>query len=187
MKTDFRFLSMSAISKIAVAVLMLPLLQSCGDDDPGDDLIWDFMPVDITVFVEDSEGNNLLIPGTPGYINPEDVVVEYGGKTYEYVNTAELEYPCDSYEEPRPGTRATRCIWYGLHEGHNHDDPSLNIGQFRVEDGYYGEQLEIVWPDGSRDKIVFNLFIFWITKKNPKTIKNLYLNGEPVDAIVIRK
>ena len=81
-----------------------------------------------------------------------------------------------------------RCIWYGLHEGHNPDDPTLNIGQLRPEDGYRNEQFDIVWPDGSRDRIGFDLFLKWNGDRTDFLyIKNLYLNGNPVETITIVK
>lgn len=188
MKTDFKLSPASIFLKVAAAILILPSLQGC-DDDGGSDIIWDIAPSDIVVHVVDHNGHNLLLPETPGYINPENVAIEYKGKTYEYVNTTEQEYPCYYTHSPQDnGTRAMRCIWYGLHEGHNPDDPTLNIGQLRPEDGYRNEQFDIVWPDGSRDMIGFDLFLKWNGDRTDFLyIKNLYLNGNPVETITIVK
>ena len=188
MKTYSKLFPTSIFLKVTAVILILPLLKSC-DDDEGGNIIWDIVPSDIVVHVVDHNGNNLLLPETPGYINPEEVAIEYKGKTYEYVNTSELEYPCYyTHSTQDNGTRAILCTWYGLHEGHNADDPTLNIGQLAPEDDYRNEQFDIIWPDGRRDRIGFDLFFIW---KNDRTdflyIKNLYLNGNPVETITIEK
>lgn len=177
----------------AAAVLSLPLLCGCNDKEEDEMVIWDFMPSEIVIHVENAAGDNLLLPETAGSIVPEDVKAVYNGKTYDYTYTYVEDGKPVPYQpgamDDRQKTRECAPIWYGLHDGYTEGDyePTINFGQFAPTDNYRNEEFEIVWPDGSRDKIAFDLFINWDDRNNPQYVKNLYLNGKPVDSIVIVK
>lgn len=179
---------------MAMAVLSLPALQSC--DEEEETVLWEFVPMDVMVHVVNANGENLLSPETPGYIVPEEVKAKYNGKVYEYgytfvVDGKPVPYRSLSINDTpdSENTRAIPATWYGLHDGYSGDDlePTINFGTFDPTVGYRNEEFEIVWPDGSSDRIAFDLFIDWTDEDNPQYVKNLYLNGNPVESIVIVK
>lgn len=74
---DFKLTFLRALT------LLFPifLLSSCGDDD--DDIIWDMAPVNVMVYIQDANGNNLLSPSVPGNLQGKKIVAIYEGQEYE--------------------------------------------------------------------------------------------------------
>ena len=205
MKTKFRFLQTSTIAKIATVILVLPLLQGCDDEEAIENMPGrgDFMGCDIVIHVENEDGENLLLPETPGYIDPKDVIVMYKRKKYEFHYKYMKDgkpYPFDRnlgdddpwYEtSDYPGIwkeKKTRVHdWQGLYDGYTMNwEPTINFGEFSPTRDYHNEEFEVIWPDGSSDKIAFDLYI---DRSNGEEVytKRLYLNGKPVDTIIIVK
>ena len=179
---------------IAVMALSLTILQGC--DEEKDVVLWEFTPADVMIHVVNANGDNLLSPETPGCIMPEEVEAIYNGKVYEYRYTFVVDGKPVPYKpfaiNDTPDSEKTREIsatWYGLHDGYSGNDlePTINFGTFDPTVGYRNEEFEVVWPDGSRDRIAFDLFVDWTDKDNPQYVKNLYLNGNPVETIVVVK
>lgn len=73
--TDFK------LTFLKVLTLLVPifLLCSCGDDD---DIIWDMVPVNVMVNIQDTNGNNLLSPSVTGNLQGKKIVAEYQGQEY---------------------------------------------------------------------------------------------------------
>ena len=190
-----------------IATLLIPVLQGCDDEEAAiENILKDYPACEIVIHVENSNGENLLMPETPGYIVPEDVTANYKGKVYKYTYAYEKDgkpYPFKQNTEwDDPGyekssnnlgikgkteTRVNYGTWYGLHDGYTMNwEPTINFGEFSPNSDYHNEEFEVRWPDGSSDKIAFDLYIDESNGEEVYT-KNLYLNGNPVDAIIIVK
>ena len=190
-----------------LATLLIPALQGCDDKETSiDNILTDTLACEIVIHVENSNGENLLMPETAGHIVPENVTVNYKGKVYNYTYTYEKDgkpYPFKQnmrwddpgYEDAdnrldiknKVETRAYYGTWYGLHDGYTVNwEPTINFGEFSPTSDYHNEEFEVIWPDGSSDKIAFDLYI---DRSNGEEVytKRLYLNGKPVDTIIIVK
>lgn len=69
-------------SFLMILALLVPCLSltSCSDDD---DIIWDFLPVEVNVHIQDTDGNNLLSPLVSGNLQGKKIVSNYEGQEYE--------------------------------------------------------------------------------------------------------
>ena len=192
----------------AVAVALMIVLQGCGDEEVIENTPGDLRGCDIVIHVENENGENLLQPETQGYIAPEEVFVVYKRKKYEYRYKYEKDgkvYPFERnghWDDPgyesfegtddiAPMRKTRAAIWTGLHDGYTMDwQPTINFGEFSATknrgEGCHNETFQIVWPDGSSDEIVFDFYLENINGER-EFVKNLYLNGVQVDAIVIVK
>lgn len=69
-------------SLLLLLTLVASLLSftSCEEDD---DMIYDYMPVEVMVHIQDAEGNNLLSPTVAGNLRGKKIVALYEGEEYE--------------------------------------------------------------------------------------------------------
>lgn len=84
MKRIFNFNgSWMMLSALLVSLLGLVACDESKNDGPDDDVIWDFSPVTVNIYLQDAEGNNLLSPTFPGNIRGRRIAALYEGKEYE--------------------------------------------------------------------------------------------------------
>lgn len=137
-------------------LLLLPLLLAACSDEPGGDVIYDYVPVNFTVKVVNASGENLLDESVPGNILGEDISVTYKDKTYpmEVVNSGRYYLP----------------YWYGVILL---DGESLKIGEF---DGAARHE-ECILHIGARD-----IEIYYDAKINGLDVKRkFYFDGKRCD------
>lgn len=152
-------------SKIyCLLILVISTLQSC---DIGNDMIWDIYPVNISFYVQDREGNDLLNPTTEGNILKNDIKVLYNGE----------EYPRD---KDMSKTRAYLAVLSGLKTDKYGNDYLLIFGEF---DGAkdHNDSFTIDWGDGTQDRISF-IHRFEMGNNEPKTyLTEVYLNRKKME------
>ena len=148
-------------------LLCLPLFSSCSEDNNGgDDIIWDFAPINFYMTVQDAEGNDLLSPTTEGNILNQDIKAIYQGKEYK-LNELAL-----------PDTKAYLATLYGLHVVETEDGRSLLcFGELQGDDTYEDETITLDWGDGTRDIITFSSRLTWNSPEDPEFDRHFYLNG----------
>lgn len=71
----------------AILLLLAPFLFSC--ENNGDDIIWDFAPINFYFNIENAEGENLLDPANPDNILSESIQIVYDGKTADAITEEE--------------------------------------------------------------------------------------------------
>lgn len=137
-------------------LLLLPLLLAACSDEPGGDVIYDYVPVNFTVKVVNASGQNLLDESVPGNILGEEISVTYKDKTYpmEVVNSGRYYLP----------------YWYGVILL---DGEYLKIGEF---DGAARHE-ECILHIGTRD-----IDIYYDAKINGLDVKRkFYFDGKRCD------
>lgn len=60
---------------------MIPGLLLCSCDN--EEMIWDMAPVNVTIHIQDADGNNLLSPSVSGNLQGKKIIAEYKGEEYE--------------------------------------------------------------------------------------------------------
>ena len=128
--------------------------------------IWDISPVNISFFVTDSQGEDLLNPLTYGNISKNNIKVIYDGK----------DYPIDIDMSP---TRAYMATLSGLKTEIYNNRYCLTFGEF---DGAtnHDKSFIIDWGDGRQDKISF-VHRHRMSLNKPKSNTKIYLNDKKVE------
>lgn len=170
---------MKILRNIWIGLLLLCSVVSfsaCSDDDeypegplPGWE--YDFNPIDITIYVTDSEGNDLLNPDAENTIVNNGIKALYKGE--EYVMHWEPEYP--------PASRAIPVIWSGLQACKPYKEGGryyLTFGNFDRMAYYENEEFVIDWGDGSWNTVFRFSNSFWWENHKPQNVFCLYVNGE---------
>lgn len=144
-----------------LAALTAVLASSCSSNDP--DLIWDIVPLVISVKVVSPDGYSVL-----NAVNTPQITATYKGKTYA----------C------RRRTRLCLPHFFGLVYSNDY----LLFGELDGTGSYTDEQLAINWGDGSpEDVITFSHQVEW-KKDKPHFKQSFYLNGKRVEGqITIQK
>lgn len=139
-------------------------------------MVWDFVPVDIAVMVQDAEGNDLLNPEIPGNLSDNDITAVFEGNTYELDVDA--------------ATKAILVTFHGLltdqyDSGIYAGRYYLKFGEF-ARDENYTKEFVLDWGDGSkRDTVTFTQSCVW-QGNMPDTATEISLNGsEPVDGCTV--
>lgn len=160
------------------------LLSSCNWPICNDDYIWDWYPIVFKISVEDGAGNDLLKNGT---IDPDEIAIEFKGERIGvypagYLDEFAKNNPGEKIKPRKaPGLRSVGpSIEFGaaikiLENGRQ----VLTIGEYSGEHTYNGEEIVIIWPDGSKDTITFSRK-FVGCGKNTKVKDTVMLNGEKI-------
>ena len=157
--------------------LVLVLLTGC-EEYIGGGKEWDVYPINIDIYVQDSEGNDLLSSSNANNILKDSIYVAYDG----------LEFPLGKDMSEEVMTRAYMAVLSGLKLLKYGNEHYLTFGEF---DGAkdWDDTFEIYWGDNSKDVIRFQRDFEWAIDGSPK-IKSeaLYLNGKKVEdkMVIIR-
>lgn len=127
--------------------------------------IWDFSGHDIVFCVTDEKGNDLLDAENKGNILNNEITVTYNNKEFKN-NEIKPKYYLP--EELAIRMRYSATLKMNL----------LTFGEFTPCDDLKGETLIIDWGDGTKDEIVFDLYIVWENIYTPDVINKLLLNGK---------
>lgn len=181
-----------------ISIIVALSLSSCHNniiEEEDDFRIWDFNPLSIEyVVIDKSTGDNLLDPETPGNILANDITCEYNGEIYEIFNRDEpIDFPV--YDKAGPSSRAILPVNLGLRYvyGNNWVPDEENgeykmaplfrlfFGEFDTCADLHNQEVVVNWGDGTSNKIVFNCYIEWIDKDNPKVHHEIWLDDVRVD------
>lgn len=158
---------------IANVLMLLFILSGCSsaNEHEDEDLIFDFPTYSIAILVTDASGNNLLDPKTPHNLLEEEIKVIYAGKEFKRIDANQ------------PATRANMPAPLALRTSSKISGKPivLSFGDFSPIKNYHSESFTIQWPDGAEDAIMFDLYITWESKNDPKLHFACYLNGEKWD------
>ena len=154
---------------LASAVLCL---GGCSEENGGN-IIYDFAPINLYVYLEDSEGSNLLDPATANGIDYHGISVDCGQGQALSVELDTLRGP---YLAP---TRAYMPYFYGAQLLQGRNGYCLFIGEFDGETDTKGMYITISWGDGETDVLSYRNRVKW-KKSKPKVDRHFYLNGKEV-------
>lgn len=147
------------------------------------EMIYDVYPVVMKVTVVNNGGVDLLNPENDGAFDETQIKVLYKDEEYE----------CgEDMSELR--TKAYMPHFYGLRNLYNVYSQvyELEFGEFDGAESYSGEEITILWGDGTSDNIKFNRTFKWKNNGKPKVKHEWFLNGkkvsdETIDVIKIIK
>lgn len=156
-------------SLIAAMIFGLCGLSACDDDS---DLIVDYSPIVLQVWVKDAQGNNLLDPDNPDNILDEEMWIDYKNE----VSVVGMGQP-----DPSGLTRAYLPQWYGAYiapaeylywdQEYFSIDNRIFIGEF---DGGNNGEFNVVLTIGDKS---YNLS--WTNKVNKlNTKRQFYIDGK---------
>lgn len=146
-------------------VCSLTLLTAC-DKEEEDYVFWDFPPVNVFVFVEDADGNDLLNVENEGHLLGQEIKATFRGEEYK-LNATVAE------------TRYYMPFHYGLRLLYDeYGRYYLYFGELAGEDLCDNEELTVYWGDGSSDVVTVYNRLEWKSKNDPEITRRFYLNGE---------
>ncbi len=146
-------------------------LSSCAS--VGDDVIWDIAPIDVQIYVNNADGENLIDPDeTEGTLDITKITAEWEGETYSV-----------STEESGPQTKYYLPHFCGLTvNADSFGKWRLCFGELDGQENMDNRKLVIHWGDGSSDTItIFNKFK-WKANGDPSITRRFYLNGEKLSS-----
>ncbi len=151
-----RFLN-SAILLMATCLGGGFVLGSCSSDEESDD-IWltDWNPVEISIKVNDAQGNNLLDSTDVAHYIADGATATFMGKTYDLGSLTEKE------NTNKSGLKVYMPKWDGfrieMYPDFNTKDGYEYMLVFGEIDGARDmhENLTITWKDGSKDVITYH-------------------------------
>ncbi len=153
--------------KLTAAVAICGSMLSCAS--AGDDVIWDIAPIEVQIYVNNADGENLIDPdAVEGLFSVDKITAEWKGETYSI-----------SSEESGPKTKAYMPVFSGLTlKADSFGKWRLCFGELDGQENIDNEKLVIHWGDGNSDTItIFNKFK-WKANGNPSITRRFYLNGE---------
>lgn len=163
------------MKKNLLLLLITISLCSCDELPFGNDVIWDVSPVEVNIYVQDSQGNDLLSSSFEGNILKDSIYVEYGG----------IKFPIGVDMSEETMTRAYLAVLTGLKLRKYGNENYLSFGEF---DGTkdWNDVCSIHWGDGTSDNIRFVRDFKWALDGSPKVKESaFYLNNEKVKGKII--
>lgn len=144
-----------------LAVVSL-LLSACDSE-----VIYDIAPTVLKIVLVDEDGNNLLDRSVPGNWAGEAMNIEYKGKEYSAVWTAEELYPRSRMYVPMFSglvwSKITEpndagCLWFGEFSGEKDFDMSLKFSIEKLNSDYeFGFYQKTIGENGNRTNcIIYN-------------------------------
>lgn len=140
---------------------------ACSNDNEPEsgNIIYDFNPINLIVFVEDAEGNDLLNPATPGSIAEQGIVAFY----------QDIAYRKDSVVKQ---TKDYYARFMGLQTGVNESGRYyLTVGEFDGSENVQDAKVTIDWNDGTKDELSYSNKITYNQKGEATVDRAFYLNG----------
>ena len=156
------------------------------DDNGQDDVIVDWAPLELFVYLSDADGNNLLDPEYEHAYDSAKIVLTYEGEEYEVIN-----YLTPS--EPKAQPMEYLAVFDSPYICHDTKGVArLTIGEWGRDEKWDMATVEVSWGDGTTDTIAFSHDYTY----NPEYRNDAdngwgytfttqyYLNGEPHDGFV---
>ncbi|MFR9502819.1 MAG: hypothetical protein SNH73_00015 [Rikenellaceae bacterium] len=170
----------------SLLLVVTTALVGC-DETINNDIEWDVAPLNINMYVQDNQGNDLLSPSAANNIIDDNIYIEYQDSTY-YLNAQFEEASTEiTFDSSTPNTRAYRAVLTGITIAKYGNDYVLVFGEF---DGAkdWNDSFEIYWGDGTKDTISFERDFEWDKDGSPTVVSSaLYLNNMKMDELIIVK
>ena len=165
---------MKRFREAIIMMLGVCFFAAC-DNEENDDVIWDIYPINLYIYITDSEGHDLLDSTyQDNLIN--DITVSYQGETYPVTTLRE-------YYETHNGNTETRYYmtsFYGLImcSAEQSARSYLVFGEFRGDENVDKREIILNFPDGRQ--AVLSYKNSYKTKSNGTPIINrsFYLDGQ---------
>ena len=155
------------------------LFVAC-ESEGGGDVIWDIAPVEFSIFITDSEGNDLLDSTFQNNLI-KDITVSYQGEIYPVMTERE-------YYEKQYGNHQTRAYmpqFHGLilrqywsHKTFTNGDFELVFGEFDGEESIDKREIILNLPDGRQAILSYKNSFKWKSNGDPKKSTVFYLDGQ---------
>lgn len=182
---------------LIVGLLLIAFnLTSCRNEVPEEIIIWDFSNLEIEFKLFDKNtGENLLDPSTErNYLN-NNITCEYKGEIYEICNIdSPVVWPTiDNAGSTRfvpPVNLGLRYITanfvYNEKSGQYELEEFLHLsfGEFGTTSDLHEQEVIINWGDGTSNRVVFDCYIEWISKTEPKVHHDIWLDGEKIEGTI---
>jgi hypothetical protein len=159
----------------SILLASVAFATSCGTQETP----YDYYETEVTIYVRNAEGVNLLSPreaGSANHILFDPISIDYAGRNYPVPAT---NLPGD----PRNPT-ATRANEVTLPRWDENgrtplkwndkfdDSSALIFGEFSVDTkSYKDEEFTINWGDGSKTEVKFDLYPVWEEGKDQPTVR----------------
>ena len=110
-----------------------------------DDIIVDWMPIIMNVYLHDEEGRNLLDQDFADSYDLSNIVIKYNGEEYAIRNQDDAQplYYLASFGE----------LWYAID---SNNEAYIEIGEWDVLEKCEMCSVDIVWGDGTTDTLAFS-------------------------------
>ena len=168
---------MKRLKGIIAILFTVSLFVAC-DSEGGEDVIWDIAPVEFSIFITDSEGNDLLDSTFQNNLI-KDITVSYQGEVYPVMT--EREY----YEKQYNQTRAYMPHFYGLilrqywsHKAFTNGNFELVFGEFNGEENIDKREITLNLPDGRQAILSYKNSFKWKSNGAPNIRRSFYLDGQ---------
>ena len=156
------------------------------DDNGQEDVLVDWAPIELFVYLSDADGNNLLDPEYEHAYDSANIVLTYEGEEYEVIN-----YLTPS--EPKARTMEYLAVFDAPYISRDTKGVArLTIGEWGQDEKWDMATVEVSWGDGTTDTFAFSHDYTY----NPEYRNDAdngwgytfttqyYLNGEPHDGFV---
>ena len=153
------------------------------DDNGQDDVIVDWAPLELFVYLSDADGNNLLDPEYEHAYDSANIVLTYEGKEYEVINYL-------TPNEPQVQPMAYLAVFDAPYICQDTKGVArLTIGEWGRNEKWDMATVEVSWGDGTTDTFAFTHdFTYNPEYRNDANngwgytfTTQYYLNGEPHD------
>ena len=153
------------------------------DDNGQDDVIVDWAPLELFVYLSDADGNNLLDPEYEHAYNSANIVLTYEGKEYEVINYL-------TPNEPKVQPLEYLAVFDAPYICHDTKGVArLTIGEWGRDEKWDMAKVDVAWGDGTTDTFAFSHdFTYNPEYRNDAEhswgytfISQYYLNGESHD------
>lgn len=163
-----------------ITILFTVCLFVACDSEGGGDVIWDIAPVELSIFITDAEGNDLL-DSTLQENLIKDITVSYQGEIYPVMTERE-------YYEKQFGNNQTRAYmsqFYGLilsqywsHKTFTNGNFELVFGEFNGEENIDKREITLNLPDSRQAILSYKNSFKWKSNGDPNKSTIFYLNGQ---------
>lgn len=159
---------MKRFKEIVFMLLAVCLFAAC--DNNNGDIVWDIYPINLNIFITDSEGHDLLDSTFQDNLI-KDITVNYQEKTYPVMT--EREY----YEKE---TRAYMPYFYGLllKSVNAQTQAYLTFGEFAGDESIDKREITLNLPDGLQTVLSYKNSFKWKSNGSPKINTVFYLDGQ---------
>lgn len=156
-----------------VSCFLIGLLLTSFSCSENEDMIYDFAPIELKVYVSTVDGSNLLDNKIEGNLLNNSIKIIHNGTAYDL--------DIESTEKEKPATKAYLPIFHGLKlQTDINGNPYLYIGEFDGAADYENEIVTVDWGDGTYNTITFDSRVSW-RKSEPVIHRFFYLDKELVE------
>lgn len=135
---------------LLLAAFMTISCETNNDDNRQNDVIIDWAPLELFVYLSDADGNNLLDPEYEHAYDSANIVLTYEGEEYEVIN-----YLTPS--EPKAQPMDYLAVFDSPYICHDTKGVArLTIGEWGRDEKWDMATVEVAWGDGTTDTFAFS-------------------------------